>query len=382
MKRLLIIALFCMQATAACFAEDWMNQLDDNTYLSQVSIPGTHDSATGEGWSGFLGELFGPSMGLTQELSIAQQLDCGVRAFDLRPCVQGNELVINHGILQTKANFAETLKQLCQYVTDHPSEFVVVVMRHESDGDDNNSQWSSMMNSCLNSEDIRPMLADYKRDITVGELRGKVLVLSRDTYADSPVGGFISGWGHEANYVTGYIKGPVGVSGTLLVQDFYEVMENMTEKLNGIEKLLNFSTQNNVYRYSRHLVICINNASGYTASASTDGNRDNAAQCNKKIIDYLADESHAGPTGIIFMDFAGTDVSGSYDVKGLELVNTIISNNQRYVPVKKGDDSSITLLVNNQNLPTAGYDLLGRKQNQHPHRPTIIIEHGRKTTVR
>ena len=373
--------MFFTQTTALCLAEDWMNQLADNTYLSQVSIPGTHDSATGEGWTGFLGGMLGPSMGLTQELNIAQQLECGVRAFDLRPCVQGNNLVINHGILQTKAKFPETLKQLGQFVNDHPSEFVVVVMRHESDGDDNNSQWSTMMNDCLNSDDIRPMLANYKRDITVGELRGKVLVLSRDTYANTPVGGFISGWAHQANYVTGYIKGPVGVTGTLLVQDFYEVMENMTAKLNGIEKLLNFSTKNNVYQYFRHLVVCINCASGYTASASTDGNRDNAAQCNKKIVDYLADETHAGPTGIIFMDFAGVDTSGSYDVKGLELVNTIISNNQRYVPVKEGD-ASITTQSLIQHRTTARYDIMGREQSQQFHHPTIVIEHGRKTIVK
>lgn len=378
MKRIFAIAMCCTLATGICRAEDWMERLDDNEYLSQVSIPGTHDSATGEGWTGWLGETFGASMGLTQELTIAQQLECGVRAFDLRPCVNENELVINHGILQTKAVFPETLKQLCKFVTDHPTEFVVVVIRHESDGDDNSSQWNNMMNSCLNDESIRPMLADYKRDITVGELRGKVLVLSRDKYATKAIGGIITGWAHKADYATATIKGPVTPTGTLYVQDFYEVMENMTSKLNGIEKLLKFSTQNNVFKNYRHLTVCINSTSGYTASASTDGNRDNAAQCNTKVIDYLADETHAGPTGIIFMDFAGTNTSGSYDVKGLELVNTIINNNLRYMPVKKGEDAGITTLSNHQNTTPTRYDLLGRKQNQKSQRPTIIIEQGKK----
>ena len=377
LKRLVVSALFLTQTAAVCVAEDWMSQLDDNTYLSQVSIPGTHDSATGEGWSGILGSMFGPSMGLTQDLSITGQLDCGVRAFDLRPCVDGDKLVINHGILPTQAKFPETLKLLCQFVTDHPTEFVIVVMRHETDGDDNNSQWSTMMVNCLNSDDVHPQLADYKRDITVGELRGKVLVLSRDKYANTPVGGFISGWGHQADYVTGSIKGSNGVSGTLYVQDFYEVMENMTAKLNGIVKLLNFSTKNKVKSAYKHLTVCINSASGYTASASSDGNRDNAAQCNKKIIDYLADETHAGPTGIIFMDFAGSDTSGSYTVKGLELVNTIIDNNQRYVPVKKETSTGITPSVSSHHTAAPYYDLLGRRQSQPSRRPTILIGQGK-----
>ena len=374
MKRLFALAVILIQTSAVCMADDWMSQLDDNTYLSQVSIPGTHDSATGEGWTGFLGELAGESMGLTQHLTIAQQLECGIRAFDLRPCVVDGQLVINHGILQTKAVFPETLKQLCQFVTDHPTEFIVVVMRHESDGDDNSNQWKGMMRDCLNNDDVRQQLADYKRDITVGELRGKVLVLTRDQYAETPIGGLISGWKHQADYATGTIKGPVSPTGVVNIQDFYEVMNNMTAKLNGIVKLLNYSTANNVYKASRHLVMCINCASGYTESASSDGNRDNAAQCNKKIIDYLADESHWGPTGIIFMDFAGTDTSNSYEVKGMALVNAIISNNQRYVPVKKGDDTGIITLRKTTKGGGKRYNLSGQPVGDNYRGITISCE--------
>lgn len=381
MKKLFVIAAILMQ-TISSMAEDWMEQLDDNTYLSQVSIPGTHDCATGEGWTG-LGIMFGPSMGLTQDLNISEQLNCGVRAFDLRPCVSGQELVINHGILQTSAKFPETLKKLCQFVTDHPTEFVVVVMRHETDGDSNSDQWADMMNNCLNSDDLHSMLADYKRDITVGELRGKVLVLSRDNYGSTPVGGFITGWGHQADYVTGSIKGPERLPGTLYLQDYYEVMDHMTEKQNGIVKLLDFSTKNNVVQGVRHLAICINHASGYTQSASTDGIRDNAAKCNQKIIDYLSDDTHAGPTGIVFMDFAGTDRSKSYDVKGLELVNTIINNNQRYTPAKKADNTGITLTQQERSAGTLRYDLQGRKVGQQ-HRQGLVIdpEKGTKAFIR
>ena len=378
MKRLLTLTVLFTQTIVVCLAEDWMGQLDDNAYFSQVSIPGTHDSATGEGWTGFLGEMFGPSMGLTQDLNIDQQLACGVRAFDLRPCVVDNELVINHGILQTKAKFPETLKQLCQFVTEHPTEFIVVVMRHETDGDDNNSQWSKMMSNCLGSDDVRPLLADYKRDLTVGELRGKVLVLSRDTYASKPIGGFITGWGHQANYVTGNIKGPYVISGTLYVQDFYEVMDNMTAKLNGIEKLLNFSTKNTVNKNYKHLTVCINCASGYTASASTDGIRDNAAQCNKKVVDYLADEAHAGPTGIIFMDFAGVDTSDSYEVKGADLVNTIVNNNLRYVPVKKENNTGIDDVTLHPDEKDVTYDLQGRRVIGQV-KAGLLIKNGKKS---
>jgi hypothetical protein len=338
-----------------------------------VSIPGTHDSATGDGWPGLTTSLVGAAMAQTQDLSIEQQLACGVRAFDLRPCVSGNELVINHGILATNAKFANTMRQLCQFVSSHPSEFVVVVMRHETDGDSNSDKWADMISDCLNSDDILPQLAAYRRDLTVGELRGKVLVFSRDNYGSQPVGAFVTGWGHQADYVTASIRGTGRNIGTLYVQDFYEVLDNMTAKLNGIEKLLNFSTKNNVEQGTRHLVVCINHTSGYTQSASTNGNKDNAAKCNQKVIDYLAVDTQAGPTGIVMMDFAGKDRSGSYDVKGLELVNTIINNNQRYTPAKKADLSGIRQPDVDTEKSSPVYDLLGRKV-QGLRQGTIVVD--------
>ncbi|MCR5271218.1 MAG: hypothetical protein K6D91_09410 [Prevotella sp.] len=167
MKRMVLLMLVFGGMVNTTMAEDWMVQLDDNTYWTQVSIPGTHDSATGDGWPG-LTSLVGAAMAQTQDLSIEQQLACGVRAFDLRPCVSGNELVINHGILATNAKFANTMRQLCKFVSSHPSEFVVVVMRHETDGDSNSDKWADMISDCLNSDDILPQLAAYRRDLTGG----------------------------------------------------------------------------------------------------------------------------------------------------------------------------------------------------------------------
>jgi hypothetical protein len=151
----------------------------------------------------------------------------------------------------------------------------------------------------------------------------------------------------------------------------------MMDKLNGIEKLLDFSTKNNV-KSAKQYVLCINSASGYTASASTDGNRDNAVQCNKKVIDYLTDETHAGPTGIILMDFAGTNRSGNKEVNGLKLVQTIISNNQKYVPVKKADNTAINAPKGEQRGDIERYDLTGRRTQNQPLSTKIVIEPNEK----
>ena len=39
-----------MAAAMPASADNWITPMPDNTYVSDLSIPGTHDSATGEGF--------------------------------------------------------------------------------------------------------------------------------------------------------------------------------------------------------------------------------------------------------------------------------------------------------------------------------------------
>ena len=80
---------------------NWMQHLDDSRTIASLSIPGAHDAATGEGVHMVAG------FGKTQELSLAALWDCGVRAFDLRPAVNGEELHIYHGPIRTKISFGK-----------------------------------------------------------------------------------------------------------------------------------------------------------------------------------------------------------------------------------------------------------------------------------
>lgn len=96
-----------MQAQAQQTSEgysDWMAYLPDNTYLSQVSIPGSHDACTIYGshyeykdgmpddryhfkWlqNVVFGYMNTTKIIKAQELSIEEQLAAGVRMFDLAP---------------------------------------------------------------------------------------------------------------------------------------------------------------------------------------------------------------------------------------------------------------------------------------------------------
>jgi len=53
---------------------DWMGKLKDDVKLSQLSIPGTHDTMS----------RFGGPIVETQTLTLANQLESGIRVFDMR----------------------------------------------------------------------------------------------------------------------------------------------------------------------------------------------------------------------------------------------------------------------------------------------------------
>lgn len=306
---------------------NWISALPDATYACRLSIPGTHDAATGDG-TAF-------SLGKTQSLSLQEQWDRGIRMFDLRPGYKKvrksifkyvNELHIYHGIVETKTSFKEAIKLLSDNLAANPGEFAVIVMRFENDSPLYNKRdvWNALMSEFLASDDFPAVRrVDFRPDLTVGELRGKILVLSRDAYANVPsTGAFVSGWSHsESGTVSARISGK-NSSATLCLQDYYSVQDS-NAKLNALKSYIDLAAT------SGGNVWTINHCSGYTGSTGSDSSiKKNAVNTNGFVIDYLLDETRAdGPAGIILMDHAGVRKSGSYELNGDILTQVIIDNN-------------------------------------------------------
>ena len=316
---------------------NWITQLPDNAYASQLSIPGTHDAATGDG------TVF--SLGKTQSLSLQEQWDMGIRAFDLRPGYKKvrkglfkyeNELHIYHGIVETRTSFKAAVKVLSDNLAANPGEFAIILMRFENDSPLYNKRdiWNSLMSSFLTSSDFpAERRVDFRPDLTVGELRGKILVLSRDAYASAPsTGAFVSGWSHsESGTVNAVISGK-NASATLQLQDYYSV-ENKEAKIASIKNYVDMASA------AEPGVWTINHTSGYTGTIGSDSSiKQNAENNNVALYDYLTDSSRsAGSTGIILLDHAGVRSSGSYDIYGDLLPQAIIDNNFAFQLRLKGE---------------------------------------------
>lgn len=326
MKKLLLsLCLLAMSLVALADNRNWMGRLDDNLFVHQLTIPGAHDAATGSG-------TVADEWARTQDHDLPAQLRAGVRAFDLRPAVSGDSLHIFHGRVRTNKSFAGALNDFIRFLAENPSEFIIVEIQHERDGDNNNPNWNRLVSQVLNSASFRPHLAAFRPDLRVGELRGKILMLSRDRYAELPVGAFVDGWSFEAD-----LASQAGASITngrercqLVQQDYYDMTAPGAPaiKSNAIQTLAEYSTQLDNKDHSWFG----NNVSGF--ALTTDGHvtrtgyRDNAATQNNVLLRYLR-TARRGPLGIILMDFAGSNKSGGYRVNSQRLINALIKQNFR-----------------------------------------------------
>lgn len=340
-KVLLVIFSFFVGLAAKAQVTDyqnWMAQLDDDAFVCQLSIPGAHDACSSSFSSASaLGALFS---GKVQTKSVEQMLPLGVRLFDLRPAVNGNKLTIYHGVLQTAYNFNTAMQQLCNYVTLHPTEFCVVVIRHETDGDDNNANFGSMLQTSLTQ--FSDYLVNFRPNLTVGETRGKILFLSRDEYNAPIRGGRITGWPGNTSSNAGQCYGLETYKCPMWVQDFFEYSD-VNDKKNSIEAMLNQSRQlAGKYNYTW----VINETSGYKGTGTNSACQTNAKNCNKYMQELLASGNYNGPAGLVFMDYASDgDNSGYY---GLSLTKELVNHNFRYTMAKQGDaiyDASGNLFV-------------------------------------
>ena len=194
----------------------WMSRLDGDTPLTCVSIPGAHDAATA-------GVTAWPQWTRTQELDIEALWNAGVRAFDLRPALVDGMMGIYHDKYSTHITLKETLLTLSHALSLHPEEFAIVLIRHEREADGNNPDWGPAFCKILESHADRMVV--WRPGLTVGTLRGKILVLSRNNYEGGPIGGYIEGWSHGKDLPdqqAASIIGPDGVKGRLWVQDYYD----------------------------------------------------------------------------------------------------------------------------------------------------------------
>ena len=168
-------ALIALAALAGCSSEpaagdpDWMAKLPDGSSLAAFTIPGTHDS----------GAMHEPAAGLakTQTLTFADQLDAGIRYFDVRCRNFNDQFLIYHGSIDQSQTFDDVLAAMYAFLDAHPHETLIVSIKEELAAQGATLTFEQLFQQYAAKDPARWFLDN--RIPTLGEARGKLVLLRR-----------------------------------------------------------------------------------------------------------------------------------------------------------------------------------------------------------
>ena len=204
-------------------AADWMANLDDEVLLSDITLPGTHDSATQYSELAFVTKC--------QALSISEQLQAGFRYLDIRLGDDGNgNLELYHGFTHCKTGIfgenlglEQVLADCYAFLESHPTETIVFCVKQEH-GDLPVGEFEVLLQTVIARDPGKWLLTDHVP--TLGNARGKLVLMRR--YVDAAgyelTGGIPALWEDQGGHsdVTKHIEAAPNGSYTLWVQDRYE----------------------------------------------------------------------------------------------------------------------------------------------------------------
>lgn len=166
-------------------ATDWLSMVRDETKVCKLTIPGTHDTMTGMGFYQPVLKYIFNTTAISQVSTLEEQMNSGLRFFDIRPVVSTDTIAkkkilrLTHGISELDITFEWTIDQLQSYLKAHPSEFFIVKLQFDNGFEDQKDLYTLLSNVLHMSKYQGLFVDNWRPDITVGEMRGKILLLSR-----------------------------------------------------------------------------------------------------------------------------------------------------------------------------------------------------------
>lgn len=193
----------------------WMKYVDDNKFLDELSIPGTHDSGTCSVDNDTEPQS---SQVKCQQDYIPTQLLEDIRYFDIR-LGKGDDPGIDHGIfylLKKDGNYlhlSDVIGYFKTFLNENPSEALIMLA---SRGNDEATDESITTAFAKVMADNPNLFYTSSHVPTLGEVRGKIVLLRRFGLAGNSVSGHT--WGLDLTQWDDKIKAHSGQS-MCLVQD-------------------------------------------------------------------------------------------------------------------------------------------------------------------
>lgn len=194
----------------------WMKYVDDNKFLDELSIPGTHDSSTCSVDNDTEPQS---SQVKCQQDYIPTQLLEGIRYFDIR-LGKGDDPGIDHGdyyLLKKDAYFmhlSDVIGYFKTFLNENPTEALIMLV---SRGNDEATDESVTTAFAKVLDDNPKLFYTSSRIPTLHEVRGKIVLLRRFRLAGNSVSGHT--WGLDLTEWDDKIKAHSDSATMCLVQD-------------------------------------------------------------------------------------------------------------------------------------------------------------------
>lgn len=375
----------------------WLSNLDPDIYFSELSIPGSFQSA---------GTSADGGADAYQGMSIEQQFNDGIRVFSFQttaPSREGGELKLYYAGSEqstTLSTVANNIKSYVQAANASPNnknqnknEFAVIEVWYKQTAatavglieNAARERWMKTVAQRVNDwATDNGFVVNPSADMTISDLANKVVVIIR--YADQvgwpldPMSPYIQGGTYSAVFLdwqdeeTAMQQIPVkfGNPGatesglTINVTDVTYVNSSsgngnisLENKVALVKSLFDMSVTNYPNESVSRSNWYLNNLGGFyrTTEGGRGGDtRTYATDMHNRVVDILQDRTQNAAIGIMLMNFADKQGDSGAKYKSDWLIQTIIDNNFKFALRKKPSNNTRTEYVTRMTSGEDGWD--------------------------
>jgi GH18 family chitinase len=276
--------------------QNWMSAMPHDVYLSELTIPGTHESCARN-----LNNIAN-----CQDRDLTDQLNAGIRYLDIR-CRQINDIfAIHHGPIYVGFNFGDVCNTCISWLQANPTECILMQIKREcvelptptcTTDPGNTMTFQQVFDKYMQEFGSFFYRSDYIP--VLGDVRGKIVFVRRfdvDTVADESTHGLPPiPWQDNTTFSASYFNSSTGAYYTFWVQDQYSVdSEDIPTKIQEIQDLLDSASND---PSARDFYINVTSAVGAFFTPYDD-----AMQIHPWLYGYLG-QVFANRLGVLMMDF-------------------------------------------------------------------------------
>jgi uncharacterized protein (TIGR02145 family) len=280
----------------------WMANIDDSRYLYEFTIPGTHDCAADEHTSQ-VSAIPDPIV-VCQDFYISNQMNLGIRWFDVRLRLNDGNLLSYHGPYYLHKNFNDLLQAALDFLQAHPTETIIFMIKQENSTASDDVFGQKVLDYLHGkSPDLSKFYTGLVNFPMMGDVRGKIVIFSRYKVDNGNIfSGIYVNWDDNTK---GENVDNCGYP--LWVQDHYSMVTvPMDTKCDEIKSGIGFAQ--NAHNNRLYLNFTSGEADPVPIHFISD-------YVNSDIDNYLAENPAWNQLGVVFVNFAGgrdeTDGNGN-----------------------------------------------------------------------